>query len=144
MSYKTASGNHCCNRYLVAIIVATDTSYKTASGNHCCNPICFKQCNLNVWCYKTASGNHCCNPLEEQPTPLMGYIKVTKPQAVITVATLYHHSKQMDQPRCYKTASGNHCCNLVYQVKHSLKFLQCYKTASGNHCCNSKFFRGCI
>ena len=36
-------------------------------------------------CYKTASGNHCCNLINF--LILLQQLKVTKPQAVITVAT---------------------------------------------------------
>ena len=60
---------------------------------------------------------------------------VTKPQAVITVATkeivAMHRAKAS-----YKTASGNHCCNTAsYTITDSEGIG--YKTASGNHCCNS-------
>ena len=58
-------------------------SYKTASGNHCCNEKANSR-NEIVESYKTASGNHCCNKEDsvskQDPSP------VTKPQAVITVA----------------------------------------------------------
>ena len=37
-------------------------------------------------CYKTASGNHCCNP--NTRNFMLRSKHVTKPQAVITVATL--------------------------------------------------------
>ena len=61
------------------------TSYKTASGNHCCNWNKQRLFRRTAHCYKTASGNHCCNVLQ-----IFFYGRrtaVTKPQAVITVAT---------------------------------------------------------
>ena len=38
-------------------------------------------------------------------------ITVTKPQAVITVATVADNGKKEKSLESYKTASGNHCCN---------------------------------
>ena len=89
--------------------------------------------------------------------------KVTKPQAVITVATMNEMYNQQ-QPFCYKTASGNHCCNsgkkninvqlmtLVTKPQAVITVatpdeipdgydFACYKTASGNHCCNPENFQ---
>ena len=64
--------------------------------------------------YKTASGNHCCN--EELTDKEVDELKVTKPQAVITVATFKHILKLSGGLQSYKTASGNHCCNYLRDI----------------------------
>ena len=86
--YKTASGNHCCNKRDLQRIITNynEERYNTASGNHCCNTLA----NIGIVAYvksesyKTASGNHCCNSTS---IFFKASEYVTKPQAVITVAT---------------------------------------------------------
>ncbi len=66
-------------------------------------------------------------------------ISVTKPQAVITVATGRKSRTIAWLHQGYKTASGNHCCNALTRFQYQSYALG-YKTASGNHCCNFEIY----
>ena len=90
--------------------------------------------------YKTASGNRCCN--NQTYLLVLQCRYVTKPQAVIAVATLLVLDRAMESVNSYKTASGNRCCNLHWQCQNSI--VHRYKTASGNRCCNSTLGNPCL
>ena len=111
-------------------------NFNTASGKCCCNVMIFKfTIFISVIGFNTASGKCCCNYITRGYSPID--IRVSIPQAVSAVATLFISVKGEKVMFSFNTASGKCCCNYITGIDYWN--WESFNTASGKCCCNYNF-----